>query len=264
MSDYDCFAQLYHWEHRNFADDLVLYRNFALRCHAPGGAASVLDVGCGSGRVALSLAADGIAVVGVDNSAAMLDLARAQAVELGLSERVQFVEQDVVELALEPQFAMALFALNGFLHLTTVEAQRAALKNLFDVLLPGGFLLVDVPNPHTVFTAALDGQMMLRGRFASPEGVEIWCFQNAQTDLAAQTQHLTLMYDRVLSPQAVQPAQIERTLAQTEVRFVYCCEMENLLTAAGFVVDNVYGSYDLDPYEADSHQMLFVAYKPMV
>lgn len=264
MSDYDHFAQFYHWEHRDFADDLVLYRNFAQRCVEADCDVPVLDVGCGSGRVTLALAADGIAVTGIDNSPAMLALARAQAAELGLSERVRWVEQDVIDLALDEQFAMALFTLNGFLHLTTVEAQRAALRNLYGALLPGGFLLIDVPNPHTVFTPAQDGQMILRSQFASPEGAEIWCFQNVQTDLATQTQRLTLIYDRVLSPQAARPAQIERTLAQTEVRFVYRYEMEHLLATAGFVVDEVYGSYDLDPYEADSHQMLFVAYKPMV
>jgi len=258
MTDYDRFAQFYHWEHLDFTDDLVLYRNFAQRCGSP-----VLDVGCGSGRVALTLAADGLEVTGIDCSAAMLALARAQAAERGLARRVQFVEQDVSLWIPSPRFSLALFALNGFLHLTTVEAQKAALSNLYDALLPGGFLLIDLPNPHTVFTPAQDGQMVLRREFTSPQGEEIWCFQIAQTDLAAQTQHLTLIYDRALSPAGTQVAQIERLLVQMQVRFVYRFEMENLLTAAGFVVDAVYGSYDLDPYETDSHQMFFVAYKPM-
>lgn len=258
MSDYDRFAQFYHWEHLDFTDDLVLYRNFAQRCGSP-----VLDVGCGSGRVALALAADGIAVTGIDHSAAMLALARAQAAERGLSARVQFVEQDVTAWTPTPRFSMALFALNGFLHLTDVAAQKAALSNLYHALLPGGFLLIDLPNPHTVFTPAQDGQMVLRHEFTSPQGEEIWCFQIAQTDLAAQTQHLTLIYDRALPAQSAQLAQIERLLVQMEVRFVYRFEMENLLNEAGFVVDAVYGSYDLDPYETDSHQMFFVAYKPL-
>ncbi|MBN1583075.1 MAG: methyltransferase domain-containing protein [Anaerolineae bacterium] len=290
-SDYDRFARLYDLEHAQFAADLLLYQNFARRCDGP-----VLDVGCGSGRVTLPLARAGSDVVGIDSSLAMLDIARARVHEAGLSDHIQLLRQDVCTLDLENQFALVVFSLNGFLHLLTAQAQRAALHNMARALLPGGILIVDVPNPHTVFTTRQDGKDILRSHFSLPQGGKAFCFVNARTDLAAQIQHITLTYDQVADegksfdpspdgsalgtpafgtsePNAMTPAQgiqdlaaaglARRTRIDLDVRFVYRDEMVGLIEQAGLQVDAVYGSYDLDPYEAGSHVMLFVAYRPL-
>jgi ubiquinone/menaquinone biosynthesis C-methylase UbiE len=267
MSDYDRFARLYDLEHAEFDADLLLYQNLAQRCGSP-----VLDVGCGSGRVALALAKSGLDVTGIDNSPAMLDIARVRLREDELPGQIHLVEQDVCDLEWESRFPVAVFALNGFLHLLTPTAQRAALQNLYRALLPGGVLIVDVPNPRTVFTARQDGKAILRSHFHLPEGGEAWCFVNAQTDLAAQIQHLTLTYDELFSsgqetemedwPGEPKQDLFRRTVIAIDVRFVYCREMTGLLEQAGFRVDGVYGSYDLDPYQDSSHVMLFVAYRP--
>ena len=252
MNDYDQFARLYDLEHSGFADDVALYRNFAYRCNGP-----VLELGCGSGRVCLALAQAGLEVTGVDTSAAMLALARAHVEDAGLSERARLELTDVRTLAYESQFALAIYPLNGFLHLLTVEDQLDALRSAHRALLPGGFLIVDLPNPHAVFAPLTDGQLLLRRRFTSPPGHMITCLASTRTDLAEQRQYLTLLYDEVDTDGV-----IHRTTVETELRFVYRYEMAALLVQAGFVVDAVYGSYDLDPYQADSDQMIYVAYRP--
>lgn len=250
MSDYDLFARLYDLEHRDYVDDVELYRNYAARCHGP-----VLELGCGAGRVSLALSQTGFDVVGVDDSAAMLSLARDHAIDAGLSERIRFERMDVRSLELTDRFALAAYPLNGFIHLLTVKDQMSALRGVHRVLLPGGFLVIDLPNPHTVFTADADGQLYLRSRFTSLKGNTILCMTSAQTDLASQVQRLTLVYDEV-----GRGGQVQRTTVETELRFVYRYEMEHLLCRAGFEVDAVCGTYDLDPYESDSPIMLFVAH----
>jgi SAM-dependent methyltransferase len=251
MSDYDQFARLYDLEHRDFSDDLELYRNFAQRCDGP-----VLELGCGSGRVCLALARSGFDVTGVDTSAEMLSLARAYAVASGLSECVRLEQADVRSLAFEGQFALAILALNGYLHLLTVEDQAAALACAHRALLPGGVLIVDLPNPHVAFSPDTDGEFLLRRRFSSPEGHSIASYTLSRTDLAGQRQHLTLRYD-----EALEGERFHRTAVEIDLRFVYRYEMEALLRQAGFEVDAVYGSYDLDAYETDSDVMVFVAYR---
>jgi SAM-dependent methyltransferase len=246
MSDYDQFARLYDLEHRDFTDDLELYRNFAQRCDGP-----VLELGCGSGRVCLALARSGFDVTGVDTSAEMLSLARAHAAASGLSERLNLEQADVRSLAFEGQFALAILALNGYLHLLAVEDQVAALACAYRALLPGGMLIVDLPNPHVAFSPDTDGEFLLRRRFSSPEGHSIASYTLSRTDLAGQRQHLTLRYDE----------RFHRTTVEIDLRFVYRYEMEALLRQAGFEVDAVYGSYDLDAYETDSDVMVFVAYR---
>jgi SAM-dependent methyltransferase len=252
MDSYDLFATLYDLEHQDFAEDIELYHNYAVRC---GGL--VLELGCGTGRVCLALAQAGLDVVGVDNSPAMLALARAHAADAGLSGQVELQLADVRTLDLERQFALAIYPLNGFLHLLTVADQLAVLRNVSRALLPGGLLILDLPNPHTVFNPNTDGLLALRSHFQSPEGHRISSFAVAHTDPVQQIQHLTLLYD-----QAEEGRALHRTVVETDLRFVYRYEMEHLLQQAGLEVDRAHGSYDLDPYQADSAIMLFVAHKP--
>lgn len=252
MDSYDLFARLYDLEHKDFTEDIELYRNYAVRCGGP-----VLELGCGTGRVSLVLAQAGLDVVGVDNSPAMLALARARAAETGLAGQVELQLADVRALELERQFALAIYPLNGFLHLLAVADQLAALRNVSRALLPGGLLILDVPNPHAVFSPNTDGLLAQRSHFRSPEGYRISSFAVAHTDPVEQIQHLTLLYDQVKEGGA-----LHRTVVETDLRFVYRYEMEHLLQQAGLEVDGAYGSYDLDPYQADSAIMLFVGHKP--
>jgi hypothetical protein len=163
---------------------------------------------------------------------------------------------DVRTLDWAARFALAFYPLNGFLHLTTVADQLTALRAIHRALLPGGFLLVDLPNPHTVFSPAADGQLYVRRHFLSAQGQAITSLISTQTDPAEQIQQVTLVYDETGAEGIVR-----RTTVEMELRFVYRYEMVGLLCQTGFEVDSVYGSYDLDPYEGDSPIMFFVAHK---
>jgi ubiquinone/menaquinone biosynthesis C-methylase UbiE len=252
MNEYDRFARLYDLEHQDFRDDMLFYQNLAARCDGP-----VLELGCGSGRVSVPLAQAGAEVTGVDRSQEMLALASRRAAEHGVAERVRFEQRDVRSMSFDAAYALALYPLNGFLHLPTPADQLCALRNACRALLPGGLLTIDVGNPHAVFTAQHDGQLLLRRRFTAPEGGQGTSYAISETDLAAQRQHMTLLYDEVGADGI-----LRRTTVETVLRFVYRYEMVQLLERVGLLVDAVYGNYDLDPYETDSEIMLFVAYRP--
>ncbi len=255
MSDYDLFARFYDLEHSEFNRDVALYRNFAFRCNGP-----ILEIGCGTGRVALALAEAGLSVVGVDNSEAMLALARKHAARRRLTDKIRLLRADVRALGKtmpnEEQFALVIWPLNGFAHMLTPQDQLTALRNIHRVLLPGGLLIVDLPNPYVSLTPASDGLMLVRRLLHTPEG-NLLILSCTDTDLAAQLQRITLLYDRVDETGAVHRTTIAMTL-----RIVYRCEMELLLQMGGFALDAVYGDYELGNYDTDSETMLFVAYKP--
>jgi SAM-dependent methyltransferase len=270
VTDYDLFARLYDLEHRDFQADIELYHNFALRCGATQEGPPVLELGCGTGRVALALARAGVNVVGVDESAEMLALARAHVLEAslqeaslqeaslqeaGLDERVCLEQADVRALEWVERFPLAIYPLNGFLHLTTVSDQLSALHRIHRALLPGGFLIVDLPNPHAVLAPDAGGQLYLRRHFCSEQGTPITSLISTRTDLANQVQEMTLLYDEVGADGIVR-----RTAVELELRYTYRHEMAGLLRETGFELDAVHGSYDLDPYESDSSIMLFVAH----
>jgi SAM-dependent methyltransferase len=167
--DYDRFAPFYDLEFGSFDDDLPLYRAFAAHVGHP-----VLELGCGTGRVLLPLAAEGYRVTGVDLSPAMLALARAAAEEQGLADRVALVEGDIRSLAGLPEahFALAVSAINSFLHLETQEDQLAALRSIARCLRPGGLFIADLFPPHPELLAEYDGRLVHAGTFRDPASGE--------------------------------------------------------------------------------------------
>ena len=93
--------------------------------------ASVLDAGCGTGRVAARLAGQGYDVVGVDVDAAMLREARAAAPDL------EWLEADLATLDLGRRFDLVLLAGN-VIPLLEPETLTAVAQRLADHVLPGG------------------------------------------------------------------------------------------------------------------------------
>jgi len=109
--------------------------NFVLR-FSPG---SVLDAGCGTGRVGRELHRRGVEVVGVDLDAEMLETARARC------PSVEWIEGDLSAISLGRTFDIVLMAGN-VINFVTPEVRRPALENLVQHVRPAGLLI----NGHTI------------------------------------------------------------------------------------------------------------------
>jgi SAM-dependent methyltransferase len=125
-------------------NDVEFYRRLAREIGDP-----VLDVGCGTGRVAIALAEDGHDVVGVDLSAPMLRLAEARRSTLpdAVAGRLSFAQADLATLALGRDFPLIVTPSRVFQFMLTTEAQRSALDALRAHLRPGGRLVLDLFDP---------------------------------------------------------------------------------------------------------------------
>ena len=106
------------------------------------GAASVLDLGCGTGELAVAIAG-GRTVVGVDPASAMLEIARAKPGADG----VDFIEGDARTLRLGRRFDLVLLTGHAFQVFLTVEDRRAALATIAAHLAPNGRFIFDSRNP---------------------------------------------------------------------------------------------------------------------
>jgi SAM-dependent methyltransferase len=127
------------------ADDIAFYDRLA---QATGG--PVLELGCGTGRIALPLAQAGLAVTGIDVSAGMLALARRKSERLAAaaSRCLTFVEGDMARLDLGRRFGMAFIAFRSFQHLLTVDEQRATLTGVRRHLRVDGRLALHLFDPR--------------------------------------------------------------------------------------------------------------------
>src|SRR5262245_19889961 len=90
-------ARFYDLEYSDYAEDLDFYVQHA-RAIDPKRTFPVLELGCGTGRVAIALAEASLRVVGVDSSEGMLDLCATRAQERGSRDNLVLVRTDMREL----------------------------------------------------------------------------------------------------------------------------------------------------------------------
>lgn len=249
MSDYDLIAPFYDVEHARFDEDLDLYRNFAESSSGP-----LLELACGSGRLLVPLALAGYELTGVDNSAEMLKRGRQALERAGVAARCKLVQQDMGALHLGQKFGMAFIALGSFGHIYSRKAQRQALTAVRNHLLPGGKFILDISNADARYLENLRGQVMHQGTWTLEDGSLFTHFVSPASSTTEHLLELTHFYDQHRQGEAVR-----RTTMQTRLYLFERREMELLLEQAGFAVKDVYGDYELGPYEHESPRMIFVA-----
>lgn len=246
------FARWYDLDQGSYNDDLPFYLSLAQRTGSP-----ILELGCGTGRLVLALARAGHQVTGVDFAPAMLDRARSkvQQAEAQVAHRIELVEANFCHLALERRFFLAILAVNTLMHVADPGQQAQVLQRAFEHLLPGGVLALDLFHPHPASLSPAEGEVVLDRVLIDPEtGQQVLKFVARSVDYAQQRIDATFIYDR-LDDQG----SIERTTETFPMRYLHRSEAERLLESVGFLVEQVWGSYDLDPYQDEGERLLFLA-----
>ncbi len=119
---------------------------FYLR-HARKTGGPVLDLACGTGRVALPLARAGFDVTGLDRSRHMLAIARGKLKANGI-QHVELVTGNMVRFDLRRRFRLVVIAYRAFQHLLTPDDQRRCLTCVYKHLSRGGRLIVHLFDPR--------------------------------------------------------------------------------------------------------------------
>lgn len=158
-------AALYHAHHALDADDLEFWRALAAECGGP-----ILELGCGTGRVALPLAQAGYSVVGLDRDASMLQLFR-QRIPAGLSPPPALLQADFRRFRLQSAFPLIIMPCNTFSVLGPI-GQREALRVVRAHLAPGGTFVFSVPNPDVLGDLPESGEPEVEAVFPHPQSGE--------------------------------------------------------------------------------------------
>ena len=250
-------ARLYDLDLVEEPGDLELYLALARRAEGP-----VLELGVGTGRLAVPLTEAGYRVTGVDVDPAMLARARRRAVEAGPEavERLELIESDLLTLRLESAgtFRLGLVALNSLLLLATRRDQQRAFRVLAEHLAPGGLAVADVWLPDADDLARFDGRLILEYPRTDPEtGNQVTKVAGATHDAASQSVRLTTIYEE---GRPGEPA--VRWIRQDLLRLVNADELAGFAEGAGLVVEAVAGNYDREPLGPGSERAILVAVKP--
>lgn len=229
-SPYDRIARLYDpWSH-SVTEDIEFYVEEARRSGGP-----VVELACGTGRIAVPVAQAGLCVIGVDGSAAMLEVARERTAAAGVEELVELRLGDLRDPPVAERVPLVLVPFRSLLHMTTERDRERALEAARSLLLPGGRLVFDVFAPSGEDIEATHGRWLER---------EPGIFERADWDEDERT--LTL---------SVRRGEEASTMV---LAWLSPIEWRRLLDRAGFEVEALYGWFDRRPY-AGEEDFVFVA-----
>ncbi|MDZ7315434.1 MAG: class I SAM-dependent methyltransferase [candidate division KSB1 bacterium] len=247
---YDAFAPFYDLEYGHKDNDLAFYLDAAARYGDP-----VLEIGVGTGRVAIALAKAGYRVTGIDNSPEMLARAQQKAAELPqeAASRLTLVSADMRNFALEQTFPLAIIPFRAFLHNLTVKDQLATLRAIRRQLKPKGVLAMDLFVPlYSVISGRNWRERIEPEELADPA-------QNLTIDIKVRhrpEKQLLIIRNRYHSKITG-----ETKTAVMQYRYVFRFEMASLLRECGYRQIRVFGEFDGRPYNYSSGIMIFVAVK---
>lgn len=216
-----------------------------LELTAPG--QRVLELGAGSGRLAVPLAQSGCEVTAVDSSDAMLSIGAGRMQQSG----VRVVRADMRCLDLAEQFDLVLFGLSTFQHLLRRQDQLAALGTARRHLADGGRVLIDWTAPRADDIEPSGQVMQLEWLRRSDSGEMVT--KRASQELAL-ARHCGDALDRALpiawityQYDAVDDVgRVRRSLARFPLRVgLGAGEMAGLLAQAGLRDVDWFGSWDL-------------------
>ena len=236
---FDSFAPQYMNE--VFTTDSVREAAFLVELLELPEGASILDIGCGTGRHAVELARAGYAVTGIDLSSGMLREARAAAERAGVE--LELVQADATSFDLGREFDAAVCLCEGSFGLLggddAFEHDAAILRRAFAALRPGAQFVLTL----------LNGMRMIRD--ATPEKVERGAF-----DPATLAESFEMEWQAEDGPRSL-PFR-ERGYVPSEVTL--------LCRGAGFAVEHIWGgtagNWGRRPVELDEMEIMAVLRRP--
>ncbi len=229
-------------------DDVAFYRELAVR-HGR----KALELGVGTGRVAVELAKADVAVWGIDNSSYMLAVARQKLrrVSVTVRRRVKLKLGDMRNFKVKERLPFVYIASSTFEHCVTEEDQRKCLACVYEALENGGVLAFDVSQS----SRSVESSWWIDRR-ESGKGEEVVRTIFSRLDPQTRVVSVNLFFD------VYRKGVLRKRLYECgEAKVSSKEELEGLLESVGFKVQHVYGDFDGSAYTDQSKRMIFVCSK---
>ncbi len=244
------WADYYDITQRGVTGDIPFYLEAAKASQG-----EVLDLACGTGRISIPLAQEGIQVTGLDLSREMLDKAKRKANEAGVESLITFVQGDMRKFDLQKKFSLVMIPFRSFLHLLNIQDQMKALTCIRQHLQPGGKLVMNVFVPKIEHLYEESEKMSLRGMFPLESGEQVAMWDYTRYDHFQQLSEVTRTYERI-SPEGIVQ---EKIVGRFTLRYIFPAELHHLLRLNGFKVVQRFGSFEKAPFDSKSTELIIVA-----
>lgn len=267
-------ADYYDFTYRRRTEDIEYYQRFVRQHGGP-----VLELGGGSGRVALALVRDGAEVTVLDASKPMLARAQVKANELlSASERkrLKLVHGDMRSFSFKQQFASILAPFNTLLHLYEPADFAACFSAIAAHLSKGGLFVSDVRMPNLSELARRPDRVYRARPFVHPTwGCKVQYQEQFNYDPIKQVQHVTIRFTREGDTRSVKTtvkaaaktttkkavksrAPKEQTILLSQ-RQIFPNEFRALLALGGLELAARHGDFSGRPLDPDDPQQIVIA-----
>ncbi|MBK5222699.1 MAG: class I SAM-dependent methyltransferase [Acidimicrobiia bacterium] len=199
------------------------------------GARRVLELGVGSGRIALPLVERGLHVVGIDSSPSMLDLLRAKpgAAAIELHE----ADMAAPDLVAPGPFAVVLVTFNTFFNLDDAARQQRCLEGVARILAPGGSLVVEA------FVPADPPDRVERDLSTARVSLDRLVLTATEHDPASQT----------VTGQHVDITDAGIRLRPWRIRYATPAQLDEMAATAGLRLADRHAGWSGEPFDDDSN-----------
>jgi SAM-dependent methyltransferase len=250
---WDEYAPFYDWENARTLGrrDIAFWRTLALSTGGPA-----LELGCGTGRIALPLGRAGVSIVGIDRSEAMLARARRRLSRSRLTGCVHLVRGDIRSLPFAPsrrtRFPLVMAPYGVLQSLLREKDLAATLASVHEVLAPRGTfgleLVADLPAWREYRK-----RVSLQGWRRKPGGAHLTLVETVKQDRA---RHLTLFEQEYTERRGSERRVHRFSLA---FRTLTVPQMVRRLEKAGFEITALLGDYRGGPWDERAEVWMILA-----
>jgi SAM-dependent methyltransferase len=213
---------------------------------------SVLELGCGTGRVTVPLSQEGPNVTGLDNSEHMLKKLRSKICESSYQPTI--IQADMIRFNLGKTFDLILIPYRGFQSLTTVKEQEICLKSINKSLKKNGRVIINLfPPIRAMFDQKEDVNYLVKevtnGRNSNKHTIS----HRTNFDQTNQIVHSSI--NIVVS----EFNQIKSShWLSFDLRYLYLNEAAYLFQNNGFKILDLFGDYNGGSFNSSSEDMIWI------
>jgi SAM-dependent methyltransferase len=208
----------------------------------------VLELACGTGRIAIPLAIDGHEITGLDISKEMLDVAEKKSKVKGIS--VSWICGDMRDFSLEQRFDLIILAGNSLCHLLTIDDFEKCMGAVKKHLAPNGKFIIDVFIPSfEILSRNPDERFPFSEYQDAFSGEEVVVSSSARYDAATQINHVKTYY---------QYQSLKEETGELTMRMYFPQELLALVKYNGFTVEQSFGDYRMSPVDVNSTKLILV------
>jgi ubiquinone/menaquinone biosynthesis C-methylase UbiE len=239
-------GRYYDLHNKDFVEDIPFYLSQVRKYGEP-----VLELACGTGRITIPLAEQGVQIAGLDISDSMLAQAKKKTAEKGLN--IEWIKSDCRDFNLKKKFNLIFLPFNTLAHLHDQRSIASCLSCVKRHLTDQGRFIIDIFNPLLDILIRDPSQKYPVREYPDPDGRgNVVITENNVYEKATQINRIKWYYKI--------GDQTEEIIEELNMRIFFPQELDLLLYYNGFAIEAKFGNYDQTPFVSSSPKQLVVCH----